>query len=51
VDRLRSETRAFTWTECRDLLTAARHQLPGGSIVLIWDNWPQPATRRTDIMN
>jgi hypothetical protein len=34
----RGETRAFTWREYRDLLTAAHHQLPGGNIVLIWDN-------------
>ena len=34
------ETRAFTWEEYRDLLTAARRQLPGGNIVLIWDNLP-----------
>ena len=34
----KGETKAFTWTEYRDLLTAAHHQLPGGRIVLIWDN-------------
>jgi hypothetical protein len=34
----KGETRAFTWTEYRDLLTAAHHQLPGGNIVLVWDN-------------
>jgi hypothetical protein len=34
----KGETRAFAWTEYRDLLTAAHHQLPGGNIVLIWDN-------------
>jgi transposase len=34
----KGETRAFTWTEYRDLLTAAHHQLPGGNIVLIRDN-------------
>jgi hypothetical protein len=34
----KGEHKAFAWTEYRDLLTAARHQLPGGSIVLIWDN-------------
>jgi hypothetical protein len=34
----KGETRAFTWQEYRDLLTAAHHQLPGGNIVLIWDN-------------
>jgi hypothetical protein len=36
----KGETRAFTWQEYRDLLTAARHQLPGGVIVLAWDNLP-----------
>src|SRR2546430_7720165 len=34
----KGETKAFTWTEYRDLLIAAHHQLPGGAIVLIWDN-------------
>ena len=34
----KGETKAFTWTEYRDLLTAAHHQLPGGSVVLVWDN-------------
>ena len=33
----KGETRAFTWTEYRDLLIAAHHQLPGGNVVLIWD--------------
>jgi hypothetical protein len=32
------ETKAFTWTEYRDLLMAAHYQLPGGVIVLVWDN-------------
>jgi DDE superfamily endonuclease len=32
------ETKAFTWTEYRDLLIAARRQLPGGVVVLVWDN-------------
>jgi hypothetical protein len=32
------ETRAFTWTEYRDLLIAAHRQLPGGVVVLVWDN-------------
>jgi hypothetical protein len=32
------ETNAFTWTEFRDLLIAARPQLPGGNVVLIGDN-------------
>src|SRR5205809_118433 len=32
------ETKAFTWTEYRDLLTAAHRQLPGGVVVLVWDN-------------
>ena len=36
----KGETRAFTWSEYRDLLTAAHRQLPGGNIVLIWDNLP-----------
>src|SRR5262249_31197030 len=34
----KGETKAFTWTEYRDLLLAAHRQLPGGNIVLIWDN-------------
>jgi hypothetical protein len=34
----RSEARAFTWTEYRDLLIAAHYQLPGGNVVLVWDN-------------
>jgi DDE superfamily endonuclease len=36
----KGETRAFTWAEYRDLLIAAHHQLPGGNIVLVWDNLP-----------
>jgi hypothetical protein len=36
----KSESRAFTWTEYRDLLTAAHRRLPGGVIVLVWDNLP-----------
>jgi len=36
----KGETKAFTWTGYRDLLTAAHRQLPGGNIVLIWDNLP-----------
>jgi hypothetical protein len=36
----KGETKAFTWTEYRDLLIAAHHQLPGGVIVLVWDNLP-----------
>jgi len=34
----KGETKAFTWIEYRDLLLAAHRQLPGGVIVLIWDN-------------
>ena len=34
----KGETKAFTWTEYRDLLIAAQRQLPGGVIVLVWDN-------------
>ena len=34
----KGETKAFTWTEYRDLLIAAHRQLPGGDIVLVWDN-------------
>ena len=34
----KDETKAFTWIEYRDLLIAAHRQLPGGNIVLIWDN-------------
>jgi hypothetical protein len=36
----KGETRAFTWTEYRDLLIVAHRQLPGGVIVLVWDNLP-----------
>jgi hypothetical protein len=36
----KGETKAFTWTDYRDLLTAAHRQLPGGNIVLVWDNLP-----------
>jgi hypothetical protein len=34
----KGETKAFTWTEYRDLLIAAHRQLPGGVVVLVWDN-------------
>ena len=34
----KGETKAFTWIEYRDLLIAAHRQLPGGVMVLIWDN-------------
>ena len=34
----KGEKKSFAWTEYRDLLTAAHHQLPGGSVVLVWDN-------------
>jgi hypothetical protein len=34
----KGETKAFAWTEYRDLLVAAHHQLPGGAMVLVWDN-------------
>jgi DDE superfamily endonuclease len=34
----KGETKAFTWTEYRDILLAAHRQLPGGNVVLIWDN-------------
>ncbi len=34
----KGETKAFTWSEYRDLLIAAHRQLPGGNIVLVWDN-------------
>ena len=36
----KGETKAFTWTDYRDLLVAAHRQLPGGNIVLVWDNLP-----------
>jgi hypothetical protein len=36
----KAETKAFTWTEYRDLLIAAHRRLPGGNIVLVWDNLP-----------
>ena len=44
----KGETKAFTWTEYRDLLLAAHYQLPGGTIVLVWDNL-KCATRRCGI--
>jgi DDE superfamily endonuclease len=34
----KGEKKAFTWQEYRDLITAAHRQLPGGKIVLVWDN-------------
>ena len=34
----KGEKKAFTWQEYRDLADAAHRQLPGGKIVLIWDN-------------
>jgi transposase len=34
----KGETRAFTWQEYRDLADAAHRQLPGGKIILLWDN-------------
>ena len=34
----KGQAKAFTWTEYRNLLTAAHHQLPGGNMVLAWDN-------------
>jgi hypothetical protein len=34
----KGETKAFAWTGYRDLLTAAHHQLPAGTMVLVWDN-------------
>ncbi|MGW2836168.1 IS630 family transposase [Streptomyces sp. NPDC001286] len=37
VDHKRGGRRSFTWTDYRDLLTAAHQQL-GRPIVLIWDN-------------
>ena len=41
----KGETKAFTWTEYRDLLIAAHRQLPGGVVVLVRDNL-KCATRR-----
>ena len=38
--RRKGETKAFTWADYRDLLIAAHHRLPGGIIVLVWDNLP-----------
>ena len=34
----KGEKKAFTWQEYRDLADAAHRQLPGGKIVLVWDN-------------
>lgn len=34
----KGEKKAFAWTEYRDMLVAAHHQLPGGNVVLVWDN-------------
>jgi hypothetical protein len=36
--REQGETKAFTWTKYQDLLITARRQLPGGNVVLVWDN-------------
>jgi transposase len=36
--RRKGEAKSFSWRGYRDLLIAAHHQLPGGKIVLIWDN-------------
>jgi hypothetical protein len=36
--RRKGEPKSFDWRGYRDLLVAAHHQLPGGKIVLIWDN-------------
>jgi hypothetical protein len=30
--------KSFAWTDYRDLLADAHQQLPGGNIVLVWDN-------------
>jgi hypothetical protein len=40
IRRKAGERRSFTWRGYRDLLIAAHHQLPGGNMVLIWDNLP-----------
>ncbi|MFI1801993.1 transposase, partial [Streptomyces sp. NPDC020379] len=37
ADHKRAGRRSFAWTEYRDLLTAAHHQLQG-PLVLVWDN-------------
>lgn len=34
----RGGRKSFAWTDYRDLLADAHQQLPGGTIVLIWDN-------------
>jgi transposase len=34
----KGEPKSFAWEDYRDLLIAAHHQLPGGKIVLAWDN-------------
>jgi DDE superfamily endonuclease len=34
----KGETKGFTWDEYRDLIIAAHRQLPGGMVVLVWDN-------------
>ncbi|MDT3445813.1 transposase [Pseudofrankia sp. BMG5.37] len=31
------ERKGMGWADCRDLLTAAHHQLPGGRLLLVWD--------------
>lgn len=36
-DRHGGERKGLRWTDCRDLLVAAHHQLPGGRLVLVWD--------------
>jgi transposase len=40
------QPKTFTWQHYRDLLRAAHRQLPGGQIVLIWDNLPRHRDRR-----
>ena len=34
----KGDTKAFTWREDRELQIAAHRELPGGVIVLVWDN-------------
>ena len=44
--RRKGEAKSFSWRGYRDLLIAAHHQLPGGKIVLVWDNLSVHRDRR-----
>jgi hypothetical protein len=46
VWRRTGDRRSFTWRGYRDLLKAAHYRLPGGRIVLVWDNLNTHRDRR-----